>query len=306
MQSNRRNLLILVATCFAVLMFLLFEPESRTSDSYSQIRAVISRTPESKVLEISPDLNARYFPWINPIPVTFQSVDPAKNDSRFMRAASISVEELSKFLTYEGITHLLIADLGQEKNRIFYRWGVGPSVDIALAEPLFRAVAVAYGDYPATLYEVEQVELDRFCTECQGVRLEWNGVRESAINASRYGYVDGPDIVWILGQDQPSLRLMSSVDSGVRYRVTFEIVAAYGVNAPPQILKFNTEKGVQFEKIIGGPSREVSVELDVGKELEIHSVLPCMVPAVAQLEPGNGDTRELCFGISSIKVEEIR
>ena len=306
MQSNRRNLLILVATCFAVLMFLLFEPESRTSDSYSQIRAVIGRTAEFKVLEISPDLNARYFPWINPIPVSFQSVDPAKNDPRFMRAAAIGVEELSKYLTHEGITHLLIAGTGQERNRIFLRWGLGPSVDIALVEPLFREVAVAYGEYPATLFEVEQVELDGFCSECQGVRLEWNGVRESAINASRYGYVDGPDIVWILGQDQPSLRLMSSVDSGVRYRVTFEIVAAYGVNAPPQILKFKTEKGVQFEKIIGGPSREVSVELDVGKELEIHSVLPCMVPAVAQLEPGNGDMRELCFGISSIKVEEIR
>jgi hypothetical protein len=30
-----------------------------------------------------------------------------------------------------------------------------------------------------------------------------------------------------------------------------------------------------------------------------------MVPAVAQLEQGNQDLRELCFGISSIKVEEI-
>ena len=289
-----------------MLLFLLFGPENQKSDSYAQIRAVISRTPESKVLEISPDLNARYFPWLNPIPVTFQSVDPAKNDPRFMRAASKGAEELAKFLTHEGITHLLIADSGQERNRIFYRWGLGPSVDVALEEPLFRAVAVAYGEYPATLYEVEQVELDGFCAECQGVRLEWNGVRESAINTSRYGYVDGPGIVWILGQDQPSLRLKSSEDSGVRYRVTFEIIAAYGDNAPPQILKFQTEDGVQIEKIVGGPSREISVEFDLGKEVEIHSVLPCMIPAVAQLEAGNQDTRELCFGISSIKVEEIK
>ena len=283
MQSNRRNLLILVVSCFAVFLTLLFGPENRTSDSYSQIREVINRTPESKVLEISPDLNARYFPWINPVPVSFQSVDPAKDDPRFIRAASRGVEELSKYLTHEGITHLLIAGTGQERNRIFYRWGVGPSVDVTLTEPLFRVAAVAFGEYPATLYAVEKVELDGFCSECQGVRLEWNGVRESAINTSRYGYVD----------------------SDVRYRVIFEIIAAYGDNAPHQILKFQTEEGVQFEKIVGGPGREVSVEMDVGKKLKIHSVLPCMVPAVAQLEAGSQDMRELCFGISSIKVKEI-
>ena len=62
---------------------------------------------------------------------------------------------------------------------------------------------------------------------------------------------------------------------------------------------------MQFEKIVGGPGREVSVEMDVGKKLKIHSVLPCMVPAVAQLEAGSQDMRELCFGISSIKVKEI-
>ena len=267
---------------------------------------MLSRTQEVKVLEISPDLNARYFPWINPVPVSFQSIDPAKNDPRFMRAASLGVEELSKFLTNEGITHLLIANTGQERDRIFFRWGLGPSVDVVLEEPLFRAVAVAHGEYPATLYEVEQVDLDGFCSECQGVRLEWEGVRESAINTSRHGYVDGPGIVWILGQDQPSLRLMSSVDSGFKYRVTFGVIAAYGDNAPPQILKFQTEEGVQFEKIVGGPSREISVEVGLGEELEIQSVLPCMVPAIAQLEAGNQDTRELCFGVSSIKVEEIK
>jgi hypothetical protein len=305
-QSRRRNLLIFATSWFAVSMFLLFGPESRTSDSYSRIREVLSRTPEVKVLEISPDLNARYFPWINPVPVSFQSIDPAKNDTRFMRAASLGVEELSKFLTNEGITHLLIANTGQERDRIFFRWGLGPSVDVVLEEPLFRAVAVAHGEYPATLYEVEQVELDGFCSECQGVRLEWEGVRESAIDTSRHGYVDGPGIVWILGQDQPSLRLMSSVDSGFKYRVTFGVIAAYGDNAPPQILKFQTEEGVQFEKIVGGPSREISVEVGLGEELEIQSVLPCMVPAIAQLEAGNQDTRELCFGVSSIKVEEIK
>jgi hypothetical protein len=305
-QSRRRNLLIFATSWFAVSMFLLFGPESRTSDSYSRIREVLSRTPEVKVLEISPDLNARYFPWINPVPVSFQSIDPAKNDTRFMRAASLGVEELSKFLTNEGITHLLIANTGQEGDRIFFRWGLGPSVDVVLEEPLFRAVAVAHGEYPATLYEVEQVELDGFCSECQGVRLEWEGVRESAIDTSRHGYVDGPGIVWILGQDQPSLRLMSSVDSGFKYRVTFGVIAAYGDNAPPQILKFQTEEGAQFEKIVGGPSREISVEVGLGEELEIQSVLPCMVPAIAQLEAGNQDTRELCFGVSSIKVEEIK
>lgn len=285
---------------------MFFKPNSQSLDSYSQIREEISRTANSKVLEISPDMNARYFPWVNPIPTANQSADPAKNDPRFMRAASISSEELSMFLTSEGITHVLIAGVERESNRIFFRWGEGPSVNIVLTEPLFQEVAVAYGEYPATLFEVKQSNLSGFCSDCPGVQFEWGGIRESAINTSRYGYVDGPNLVWILGQEQPSLRLNSSVKSGFEYLVTIEIVAAYGDGAPPQIVKFKTDAGVQFESIVGGPGTKVSVKLVIGEELVINPVLPCMIPAVAQLEEGNQDTRQLCFGIASIKVEEIK
>jgi len=286
------------------LYFVL--PNRDSSDSYSIIRSQISQTPNSRVLEVAPDLQPRYFPWINQIPAALTSADPAQDDRRFMRAASIGQSELSKYLNEQRVTHLLVAPLNGERNHLFYRWSNTPSVNIRLTEPFFREVARAYGDYPASLFEVVPLETSDFCSSCSGVELQWSGVRETAIDTSRYGYIDGPDIVWILGQDQPSLRLITGVNSGVRYRVVFKIIAAYGESAPPQILKFQTEKGAQFEKIVGGPSREVSVELGVGKELEIHAVLPCMIPAVTQLEVGNQDTRELCFGISSIKVEEIK
>jgi hypothetical protein len=299
---------MLIAAVFCLIAICLYFvlPNRDSSDSYSIIRSQISQTPNARVLEVAPDLQPRYFPWINQIPAALVSADPAQDDRRFMRAASIGQSELSKYLNEQRVTHLLVAPLNGERNHLFYRWSNTPSVNIRLTEPFFREVARAYGDYPASLFEVVPLETSDFCSSCSGVELQWSGVRETAIDTSRYGYIDGPDIVWILGQDQPSLRLITGVNSGVRYRVVFKIIAAYGESAPPQILKFQTEKGAQFEKIVGGPSREVSVELGVGKELEIHAVLPCMIPAVTQLEVGNQDTRELCFGISSIKVEEIK
>jgi hypothetical protein len=299
-------MLIAAVFCLIAICPYFVLPNRDSSDSYSIIRSQISQTPNARVLEVAPDLQPRYFPWINQIPAALVSADPAQDDRRFMRAASIGQSELSKYLNEQRVTHLLVAPLNGERNHLFYRWSNTPSVNIRLTEPFFREVARAYGDYPASLFEVVPLETSDFCSSCSGVELQWSGVRETAIDTSRYGYIDGPDIVWILGQDQPSLRLITGVNSGVRYRVVFKIIAAYGESAPPQILKFQTEKGAQFEKIVGGPSREVSVELGVGKELEIHAVLPCMIPAVTQLEVGNQDTRELCFGISSIKVEEIK
>jgi hypothetical protein len=304
--KQRIGKLIAAVFCLIAICLYFVLPIRDSSDSYSIIRSQISQTPNARVLEVAPDLQPRYFPWINQIPAALVSADPAQDDRRFMRAASIGQSELFKYLNEQRVTHLLVAPLNGERNHLFYRWSNTPSVNIRLTEPFFREVARAYGDYPASLFEVVPLETSDFCSSCSGVELQWSGVRETAIDTSRYGYIDGPDIVWILGQDQPSLRLITGVNSGVKYRVVFKIVAAYGESAPPQILKFQTEKGAKFEKIVGGPSREVSVELGVGKELEIHAVLPCMIPAVTQLEVGNQDTRELCFGISSIKVEEIK
>ena len=306
MVKRRKGVVIGTLCCITAIFLYLVLPNRDSSDSFSIIRSEIKKTLNARVLEVAPDLQPRYFPWTNQVPVAMVSADPAQDDLRFMRAASFGQSELSKYLNEQGITHLLVAPLNGERNHLFYRWSTTPSVDIRLTEPFFREVARADGDYPASLFEVVPLETSDFCSVCSGVELQWSGVRETAINTSRYGYIDGPDIVWILGQDQPSLRLIPSVDSGVRYRVSFKIIAAYGESAPPQILKFQTEKGAQFEKIIGGPGKEVSVELEVGNELEIHAVLPCMVPAVTQLEVGNQDTRELCFGVSSIKVEEIK
>lgn len=303
-KKFRAAFFVLLGCLVGLILFFLL-PNRDSSDSYSAIRSQLSKTPNARVLEISPDLNPRYFPWVNQIPVTMESADPAQDNLQFMRAASIGVEELLKYLNEEGITHLLVAPLNGKRNHIFYRWSETPSVDIELAAPNFREVARAYGDSPASLFEVMQVESKNFCSECDGARFAWSGVRESAIDTSRFGYLDGPDLLWILGEDRPAFRILTESNVGKTFRITFGLIAAYGGKAPPQILRFSTEKEFKFVRLFAGPEVEISVDLVAGETLKIDSALPCVIPAVAQLDVGSQDQREMCFGITSVKAIEF-
>ena len=58
-------------------------------------------------------------------------------------------------------------------------------------------------------------------------------------------------------------------------------------------------------RLFPGPEVLVSVDLSEGETLRIDPVLPCVIPAVAQLDSGNQDLREMCFGITSVKAVEI-
>ncbi len=297
---------IIATICGLIGVLLYFVlPNRDSSDSYSIIRGQIGKTPNARVLEVAPDLEPRYFPWTNQIPVAMVSADPAQDDLRFMRAASIGQLELSKYLNEQRVTHLLIAPLNGERNHLFYRWSNTPSVNIRLTEPFFREVARAYGDYPASLFEVAPMETSDFCSACGGLEFIWSGIRETAVDTSRFGYIDGPDILWILGQDQPNLKIQTAEASETTFRITFGIVAAYGGNAPPQILRFQSERGMKVVRLFPGPEVFVSVDLSEGETLRIDPVLPCVIPAVAQLDIGNQDLREMCFGITSIKAVEI-
>jgi hypothetical protein len=303
--KRRKGVLIGTICCLGVIIFYFLLPDRDTSDSYSIIRRQISKTPNAQVLEVAPDLQPRYFPWTNQVPVAMVSADPAQDDLAFMRAASFGQSELSKYLNEKGITHLLVAQLNGERNHLYYRWSNTPSVNLRLTEPFFREVARAYGDYPASLFEVIPSETSGFCSECSGVEFSWMGIREKAIDTSRFGYIDGPDVVWILGQDRSSLSIKAKTKNVNGFRITFGLVAAYGGNAPPQILRFQSERGLKVVRLFPGPEVFVSVDLSEGETLHIDPALPCVIPAIAQLDLGNQDLREMCFGITSVKAEEI-
>ena len=305
MVKRRKGVVIGTLCCITAIFLYLVLPNRDSSDSYSIIRSEISKTPNARILEVAPDLQPRYFPWTNQVPVAMVSADPAQDDLRFMRAASIGQSELSQYLNEQGITHLLVAPLNGARNHLFYRWSNTPSVNIRLTEPLFREVARAYGDYPASLFEVVPAETSDFCSDCGGFEFIWSGIRESAIDTSRFGYLDGPDILWILGQDQPNLKIHTKDTNKNGLRITFGLVAAYGGNAPPQILRFQSERGLKVVRLFPGPEVFVSIDLSEGETLHIDPALPCVIPAVAQLDLGNQDLREMCFGITSVKAEEI-
>ena len=146
MVKRRKGVVIGTHCCITAIFLYLVLPNRDSSDSFSIIRSEIKKTLNARVLEVAPDLQPRYFPWTNQVPVAMVSADPAQDDLRFMRAASFGQSELSKYLNEQGITHLLVAPLNGERNHLFYRWSTTPSVDIRLTEPFFREVARADGD----------------------------------------------------------------------------------------------------------------------------------------------------------------
>jgi hypothetical protein len=111
--------------------------------------------------------------------------------------------------------------------------------------------------------------------------------------------------LWILRQDQPNLKVHTEEVNENGFRITFGLVAAYGGNAPPQILRFQSERGMKAVRLVPGPEVLVSIDLSEGETLRIDPALPCVIPAVAQLDSGSQDPREMCFGITSVKAVEI-
>lgn len=305
MVKQRIGKLIAAVFCLIAICLYFVLPIRDSSDSYSIIRSQISQTPNARVLEVAPDLQPRYFPWANQVPVALTSADPAQGDPQFMRAASIDQMELSKYLATKGITHLLVAPLNGVRNHVFYRWSSTPSVDLRLTEPYFREVARAFGEFPATLFEVAPMDFSDFCSECSGVELDWRGIRETVVETSRFGYLDGPEFAWVLGQDRPSLRIRAKENSENGFRVTFGLLAAYGGYAPPQIVRFESSRGLKVARLSPGPETYVSLDVSEGETIRIDAALPCVIPAVAQLDEGNEDLREMCFGITSVKAVEI-
>jgi hypothetical protein len=87
------------------------------------------------------------------------------------------------------------------------------------------------------------------------------------------------------------------------YKIEISILAAYGEKAQTQLLRIGSGSEFQSVLIHAGPATRVTLNATEGVPIVFRSFLPCTVPSI--LEPGNPDTRKLCFGISDVEVTEL-
>ena len=89
-------------------------------------------------------------------------------------------------------------------------------------------------------------------------------------------------------------------DDGVVFSVVIEVVPAFGSSAPRQELDIYLDGVRTTLDLVAGNKYSINRSLSNGKNLNISSKLPCMIPS--RVYPGSPDGRRLCFGVTRVKV----
>lgn len=305
-----------------VIVFLFIDPAratigSRDRDSYRVIRDALKEQPNSKSIYL-----ASYD--------DFYSIEPnfrlraetnesfvETNYNEVLSAASLGEPSFNAYLRQHGNTHVVVPLSSALKGKIWHKWGRLGSVSIRLTPPFFREVVRTFGEFPVVLYEVlasgnsDVFENNLYSLEWFGVRKDFyeiqRDIRENGMYAYEYSkfYVDGLDVSWVLHgsgghSDKPEFhfRTLNLLDKPVSVEIT--LLAAYGGNAPTQIIRVSTSSANQSVIVAAGKPATVKLQLSRNETVSFDNVLPCRLPST--FDPSNSDQRKFCFGIGEIKV----
>jgi len=290
---------------------------SRDRDSYQVIRDALKEKSNSKSIYL-----ASYD--------DFYSIEPnfrlraetnesfaETNYNKVLSAASLGDSAFNAYLRQHGVTHVVVPLSSASKREIWHKWGRLGSVSIRLTPPFFREVVRTSGEFPVVLYEVlASGKLDVF--ENSLYSLEWSGVRKDfyelqrnikEVGMYRYDYSkfysDGTDVGWVLQgidghSEKPefSIRTPNLIDKPFSVEIT--LLAAYGGNAPIQIIRVSTLLSNQSVMVAAGKPAIVKLQLSSNEVVSFDNVLSCRLPST--FDSSNGDQRKFCFGIGDIKV----
>ena len=290
---------------------------SRDRDSYQVIRDALKEKSNSKSIYL-----ASYD--------DFYSIEPnfrlrAETDESFaetnynkvLSAASLGDSAFNAYLRQNRITHVVVPLASASKREIWHKWGRLGSVSIRLTPPFFREVARTSGDFPVVLYEVLAVS-SLSALENNLYSLEWFGVPKdfyelqrsiNEVGMYRYDYskfyLDGTDVSWVLqGIDghskKPEFYIWTPNLLDKPFSVEITLLAAYGGNAPTQIIRVSTPSGAQSVMVTAGKPAIVKLQLSSNELVSFDNVLPCRLQS--SFDSNNGDQRKFCFGIGDIKL----
>ena len=85
--------------------------------------------------------------------------------------------------------------------------------------------------------------------------------------------------------------------------VSVTFLAAYGGNAPNQVVRVNTSETIFAANILGGHPATLDFVVEINDRVVLNPVFPCQLPVA--WEPENNDSRKYCYGIGNITVRVI-
>jgi hypothetical protein len=238
-------------------------------------------------------------------------------------AASLGEQSFNNYLHRHGVTHIIVPRSSADNGFIWHKWGTIGSINLALSPPYFEQVVSTVGDFPVVLFKVLG-ELDNLIVgDNLNYSIDWdpsirgelqlnNGQTEISLNSYSYSYtyIDGKDVSWIFGyhyqrkiNDAVRFRIRGSHQPKQKFSVSISLLAAYGGNAPSQVVRVGTSKTVATANIRGGQPATLNLVVGLNENVELNPVLPCRLPST--WEPADKDLRKFCYGIGDITVRAI-
>jgi hypothetical protein len=100
--------------------------------------------------------------------------------------------------------------------------------------------------------------------------------------------------------EQAEIIFKSSKSPEQVFTVELEFVAAYGDNAPPQVLRLSKGTEVKAVQLNAGEVSAAMFDIKNGESINIESVLGCRQGV--SFEPNDQDSRSFCYGLRDLKV----
>jgi hypothetical protein len=309
---NRRLLSCVFALFLIVFVILDLNPTSRRYvqhdiSNWNSIKSAISVSDRPVILELPPQFNLGYFPIHYLDLPQVRTLKDRDWFEKFRLHASLGEEDFVSFLQSRGITHVIVAKSDYENRILHYKWGKASSVSIDLTDSRFVYAAESPGEVPSVLLKVQAISSDVHCINCKPYEIEWFSVRQDfyTIGASDYNAANqiDPKFSWAYPSDNVKFQIVNSDKEKVEYETTIDFVPAFGVNAPPQVLSVSFGTEIYAVRLTAGVIARLTIVVPANELISIRPLLPCAV--VSKVEPGNPDPRTLCFGISSVLIQQL-
>ena len=290
----------------------------RDNDSYRDIRDVVGNVPNAKALYLASDDDLYSLEPNFRLRAETSEKFVEANYQKVLSAASLGDVSFNSYLVLQGYTYVIVPLISADRGQVSRKWGRLGEVAIRLRHPFFRRVLQSQGEFPVVLYEVLGGRGKFGQTQSLQYELQWSGVRRAFYEPVRtlqevgmYGYTystvyeDGGDVSWVFqGTDgyteEPQFSIQSANNERQRFKVDVTLLAAYGGNAPSQIVRVATPMGAQSVLVSAGKPGVVHLQLAANEDVRFSNVLPCRLQS--SFDTPNGDARGFCFGIGNIRL----
>jgi hypothetical protein len=308
-RLNRKSLaktsliVVIAGLCIIDLSPLTLREARSAYSEFEGIREALSRENSPVLYAFSPNIDAGNYLNVKSVR---RSYDHDWNID-FEVQAALGDANFAAYLASRGVTHVLIPDQMANSGSYIAKWGTSSSINLEFPATLFERIPTSTNGNPTILYEIRNGSGGKYCVTCVRYKINWSGVRQAFFDPVTASIA--PDqqalesLSGVLPIENPSFTVSTNSTDELLFAVSIDLVAAYGPNAQPQIVQITSNIESKTFRVVAGSITKAEIRVRANEPVTLRHFLPCTVPA--NLEPGNPDTRKICFGVTGIHVSQL-